>query len=374
MSTVTQTRTTISVEALQDMLSRGEPVTVLDVRSMEDRQEWSIPGSLHVDAYDALRDGDAAALDDLELPFDNPVVTVCNAGITSRIAMERLLERGIDAWSLEGGMRAWSLAWNIAELALPGSQATVIQVRRTGKGCLSYLIGNAGKAAAIDATLGPEVYFDLASEYGWTITRVIDTHLHADHISTSRALAAMTGATLYLPTRYRSTFRYAALYDGDTVSIGGAILRAIATPGHTLESMSYFLDGQALFTGDTLFLNAVGRPDLEANAEEARLRAHKLYDSLHRLMRRPRETIVLPGHTDKPVPFDEVPIARSLGEVVSRIESLWLSEDDFVSHLLARIPQTPPNHSRIVSLNAAGATPDGARVALEAGANRCAIG
>jgi glyoxylase-like metal-dependent hydrolase (beta-lactamase superfamily II) len=138
--------------------------------------------------------------------------------------------------------------------------------------------------------------------------------------------------------------------------------------------MSYSLDDQVLFTGDTLFLNAVGRPDLEASPEEARLRASKLYASLHKLMRRRRETIVLPGHTDKPAAFNGIPLAMPMGEVVPRINALRLSEDDFVSHLLARIPPPPANHAHIVSLNEAGVTPYGERVTLEAGANRCAIG
>jgi glyoxylase-like metal-dependent hydrolase (beta-lactamase superfamily II) len=369
-----ETRASISVEELVDLLNRGEPVTVLDIRGRVDRQEWSIPGSVHIDAYGALREGDPAALNELELPLDRQVVTVCNAGITSKIAMEQLRARGIDAWSLEGGMRAWSLAWNTAEIALAGSSTTVVQVRRTGKGCLSYIVANAGEAAVIDATLDPDIYVELARERGWTITRALDTHLHADHISSSRALAATTGATLHLPTRYRSAFRYAALYDGDAIPVGGATIWAIATPGHTLESMSYFLDEQALFTGDTLFLNAVGRPDLEASLEEATLRARKLFASLTRLKRWPRETVILPGHTDKPVAFNGIPLAMTLGEVVPRIDALWLSEDDFVSYLLARIPQAPENHSLIVSLNEAGATPDGDRMTLEAGANRCAIG
>jgi hypothetical protein len=91
-------------------------------------------------------------------------------------------------------------------------------------------------------------------------------------------------------------------------------------------------------------------------------------------MRWPRQTVVLPGHTDKPVAFNGTPVAMTMGEVVPRIDALRLSEDDFVSYLLARIPQTPANHSLIVSLNEAGATPDSDRMTLEAGANRCAIG
>src|SRR5689334_20223888 len=81
-------------------------------------------------------------------PTDRPVVTVCAAGKTSQIAAEQLASRGLQVFSLEGGMKAWSLAWNTAEVPLPRSSVRVIQVRRTGKGCLSYLIGD-GETATV---------------------------------------------------------------------------------------------------------------------------------------------------------------------------------------------------------------------------------
>jgi len=129
------TRTTVSVEALREMLDHGEPVTVLDIRPVAERVEWAIPGSTHIDVYKALKAQDSRALEDIELPSKQPVVTVCGAGKTSLIAAGQLRTKGYDAASLEGGMKAWSLAWNVAEV--PGgelSEARVLQVRRTGKG------------------------------------------------------------------------------------------------------------------------------------------------------------------------------------------------------------------------------------------------
>src|SRR5436309_3126414 len=271
------TAPTISTEALRELLEQGAPVTVLDVRPAAERAEWAIPGSVHVDAYDALRRGDPTALADFHPTNGGRVVTVCAAGKTSRLAAERLRARGLDAVSLEGGMRAWSLAWNTAELPCPGSTTQIVQLRRTGKGCLSYLIGSNGDAAVVDASLDPRVYHRMADEHGWRICTVLETHVHADHLSRARALAADTGAKLCLPTTDRVSFEYAPLKDGDIVRVGSAGLRALHTPGHTPESTSYLLDDRALFTGDTLFLAAVGRPDLEASAEQARSRAHVLH-------------------------------------------------------------------------------------------------
>src|SRR5215207_199237 len=209
------------------MLAEHQPVTVLDVRKAEDRAEWAIPGSLHIDAYEALKAGELTALDDGVIPRDAPVVTVCGAGKVSLTAMEQLRDRGYDARSLTGGMKAWSLAWNSAEVPVPGSVATVIQVRRTGKGCLSYLIGNEDEAIVIDAALPPEVYQDLAAEHGWTITRVLDTHVHADHLSRSRLLAEQTGATLHMPEQDRVSYPFTPIRDGDTLGVGASRITAL---------------------------------------------------------------------------------------------------------------------------------------------------
>ena len=124
----------IDAKTLLGMLERGEPVTVLDVRKAEDRAEWQIPGSVHVDAYDALKAKDPKAMEEAELPEGLPVVTVCGAGKSSAVAAEQLRARGYEALSLEGGMKAWSMAWNTAGVDVPGEELAVVQVRRTGKG------------------------------------------------------------------------------------------------------------------------------------------------------------------------------------------------------------------------------------------------
>jgi glyoxylase-like metal-dependent hydrolase (beta-lactamase superfamily II)/rhodanese-related sulfurtransferase len=362
----------IDTDTLRQWLEQNQPVIVLDVRTSADRAEWAIPGSIHVDAYAALKANDPHALDAVDLPGDTLIVTVCGAGKMSLVAAEQLHARGLRAYSLAGGMQAWSLAWNTANVSVPGSAARVIQVRRTGKGCLSYLIGVDGEAAVIDAALDPAIYLDLAQQHGWRITRVLDTHIHADHLSRARVLATHSGATLYLPAQERVTFAFTPLTEGNTLVIGTAHLTALHTPGHTAESMSYLLDDHTLFSGDTLFLNAVGRPDLHANPDAARERAHMLYASLQRLLALPGETVILPGHTSAPIAFDRQPLVATLADVRAQTVLLVASEDAFVESVLARIPPTPPNHSQIIELNEAGTLAEDL-VALEAGANRCAI-
>ena len=361
---------TISAETLREWLEQGKPVTVVDVRPAAERAEWSIPGSLYIDAYKKLREGDPNALAGLEVPPDKPVVAVCARGRTSLMALEHLRARGLQAYSMEGGMTAWSLAWNTAEVPLTGA-ARVIQVRRTGKGCLSYIIGCEGEAAVIDPSVSPDVYLNLAQKRGWKIRHIIDTHVHADHLTRARQLAERTGATLHLPEQKRVSYAFHALKEGDTLRVGTSKLQILFTPGHTPESICLLLDGKALFTGDTLFLRAVGRPDLHASEDEARKKSRALFASLRRLFELDPEVLVLACHSNEPVPFDGKPITSPLGEVRAHVEPLLASEEVFVNGILSRLPPTPPNFLKIIQLNEAGTLPpDPAE--FEAGANRCA--
>jgi len=324
-----------------------------------------------VNAYEALKHGDSEALKGVDLPKDRPVVTVCNLGRTSLIAAEQLRERGLDAFTLAGGMKAWSLAWNTAEIELEKSK--VWQVRRTGKGCLSYLVGSASEAVVVDSSLDAAVYVRLAAEHGWAIRYVLDTHMHSDHLSRSRALAESTGARLLLPAQGWHCFAFTPIEDGQTIGFGDSRLTAIASPGHTMESACYYLDRHALFTGDTLFISGVGCPDLHASVDETRQRARLLYRSLQRLFALPAHTLVLPGHTSEPPAFDRTPIAEGLDSISATLASWLHSEENFVAAIVNRIPPTPPNYLRIAELNQNGATPEGDVTDLEAGANRCAI-
>jgi glyoxylase-like metal-dependent hydrolase (beta-lactamase superfamily II)/rhodanese-related sulfurtransferase len=358
----------MTVDALRERLDRGEAVTVLDIRDDEARAEWSIPGRLHVDASDSL-----APLERAQLPSDRPVVAVCNAGRTSVHAADLLERRGFEAYSLAGGMGAWSLAWNVAEVPLPSGRATVLQVRRTGKGCLSYLVASGRECVVVDPSLPVDVYVGLAKARGWTITAVVETHIHADHLSRAKALAEAAWAKLVLPETRRVAFPHETARDGDAVHVGGSRLRVHATPGHTAESACYQVDDDALLTGDTLFLDAVGRPDLEASPAEARMRAASLHGSLTRLLALDDGLLVLPAHADHPVPFDGRPLAARLADVRAAVSGRLASREAFVDGLLARLPPPPPNSRRIVALNEAGVLPEAEAATLEAGANRCAV-
>jgi glyoxylase-like metal-dependent hydrolase (beta-lactamase superfamily II) len=363
----------IETDTLREWLDAQRPVTVVDIRTHEDRAQWAIPGSVHVNAYAALLAGEPGPLADATFPRDRPVVTVCGGGGVSQTAADLLVERGFDARSLIGGMKAWSLAWNTAEVPFAGDSSRIIQVRRTGKGCLSYVVGSGTEAAVIDPSVSPDVYVQIARRNGWLIRYVLETHIHADHLSRARDLVRQTGATHVLPTQQRAQFAFTTIADGERLALGNSSIVAMHTPGHTEESTSHVLDGTAVFTGDTLFTDGVGRPDLHADAESARQRARTLFASLTRVRALQPHTIVLPAHTSDPAAFDGKAVSARLDEVERWLSGWLISESAFVERVTSKLPPTPANCSRIIDLNERGEFPTSDPTDLEAGANRCAV-
>ena len=147
-----------------------------------------------------------------------------------------------------------------------------VQVERFYLGCLahaSYMVGSEGVAAVIDPQRDVDIYLEAAAQKAWKIEYIIETHMHADFVSGHRELAERTGAHIYLGAGSGAQFLHAAVTDEDEIQFGQCCLRFLQTPGHTLESICILMNdrGQtdrpaAVFTGDTLFVGDVGRPDL----------------------------------------------------------------------------------------------------------------
>src|SRR4030095_803507 len=271
----------IDTSTLRTWLETGKEVSILDVRPIQERTEWFIPGSIYINAYDKLKAKNPDALHGLHLDRTIPVVTVCASGNTSLIAAGMLHEDGFEAYSLEGGMKGWSLSWNTAKLSFPDFE--IIQFRRTGKGCLSYLISSNNEAIVVDASLPVETYQDLLQKEKLKLKQVIETHIHADHLSRSKQLAEINNVTLHLPVSNKVVFDFIPVNETTIFQIGNTKIKAIQTPGHTLESLCYLVNDKVLLTGDTLFINGIGRPDLKANNKEATQKSKMLYQSLQKL-------------------------------------------------------------------------------------------
>jgi glyoxylase-like metal-dependent hydrolase (beta-lactamase superfamily II) len=230
---------------------------------------------------------------------------------------------------------------------------------------LSYFFGCAGHglAAAVDVVAGDEDWFiERAQRAGVRITHVIDTHIHADHYSGGRELAARVGAPycLHEVARRLVRFEHGSLTDGQVLELGNVKIEVLHTPGHTLESMCLLVTdarrGQEpwfVITGDTLFVGAIGRPDLAGREQEM---AGMLYDSLHaKLLNLPNELEIYPGHQAGSVcgaglsgkPSSTIGFEKRWNAVLS------MDRDDFVHELTTSIPQRPAEMDRIVATNTA---------------------
>ncbi|VFJ13840.1 rhodanese-like domain-containing protein [Candidatus Nitrosocosmicus franklandus] len=367
-----------------------ENLYLLDVREPDEFSQWNIEGSKNI-PLGKLANQESLAV----IPKDKKIVTICPHGNRSTIGKYILERYGYNVSSLEGGLKAWSFSFEISSSkyiidGTPSAQIRLLQFRRIGKGCISYLLDSDGQSVIIDPVYPTNEYLDKASEIGTKIVKIIDTHQHADHISAAESLVKETGAQ-YLQSDYESYSKEAGtnetnkIKDGDIIAVGNIKMRAIHTPGHTLGSISLLIEGNInnvdtngkftglLFTGDTLFVNGIGRPDLRDQAKEF---AENLYNTLYqKIMILPESTLILPAHFDKDVKANEV-LSSTLGKVKENIALLneQLTKEQFVQKLSSKIMATPPNYLEIISINKGEKTHPSSEVfELEMGPNRCSI-
>jgi glyoxylase-like metal-dependent hydrolase (beta-lactamase superfamily II) len=356
----------ISTNELLPLLDDNDDLFLLDVREPDEVADWQIPGAHNIPIDSLERRVD-------EVPLDARVVVVCAAGTRAQQGAEILARHGLASQVLEGGMGAWASTVDTVTGNFAG--ATVVQLRRRGKGCLSYVIGVDANCVVIDPSLDLDQYLDVARAHGWTISHVLDTHLHADHISGARALAEETGAILMLSPDDPFTFDFEPLSDGLAIELAPGVqlsVSAVSVPGHTEGSTMYQLGNSAIFTGDTLFLESVGRPDL---AEQAESFAHYLYRSLHeRVLSLDDDILVFPAHFGASVQVHAGEfVSRRLGELRKSLGVLELNENAFVAWAIANVKDRPPNYQRIVRINSGQELVNAEAAEIELGPNRCAI-
>jgi glyoxylase-like metal-dependent hydrolase (beta-lactamase superfamily II)/rhodanese-related sulfurtransferase len=227
----------------------------------------------------------------------------------------------------------------------------------------SYFIGSEGEAVVIDPQRDIEQYLNEARERGVTIKYVIETHLHADFVSGHRELAERTGARIYLGAKANAGFPHVPIHDGDELRFGACKLTFYETPGHTVESVSIVVTDEArspepyaVFTGDTLFIGDVGRPDLGGEPREL---AGMLYDSLHeKLLRLPDDVLVFPAHGAGSLCGRAMSDDRSstIGRERATNYALQIADKAaFVDLMTEDLPDRPAYFASDVELNRSGA-------------------
>ena len=356
-----------------------EALFILDVRNEADFQDWKIEGEnfgyLNIPYFELL-DGVEEILG--SIPTDREVLVVCAKEGSSIMVAEMLSEQGVAVSYLKGGMKAWSEHLEPVKIGDLRDGGEIYQFVRIGKGCLSYMVVSNGEAAIIDSTRMTATYLDFAKEIGATITHVFDTHLHADHISGGRIIAETTGATYWLPPKDATevTFEYSPLEGGNTVTIGNTAIdiHALYSPGHTIGSTSFVVDSSYLLSGDILFIDSIGRPDLAGMAEDwvADLR-ESLYTRYRELS---EELIVLPAHFMIIEELNEDgSVAKKLGTLFAENHGLNIEdENEFRKLVTENLPPQPNAYQEIRQTNMGKITPnEEEQREMEIGPNRCAV-
>jgi glyoxylase-like metal-dependent hydrolase (beta-lactamase superfamily II)/rhodanese-related sulfurtransferase len=240
-----------------------------------------------------------------------------------------------------------------------------------GLGCASYIVGceAKGTAAVIDPDREVQKYLDVAQSRGLTITHIIETHLHADHVSGNTDLAARTGADIYVHEASGAEYDHKPLKHDDVIELGNIRLRVTHTPGHTPESITLLVadttraeEPWLALTGDTLFVGDIGRPDL-VGVEAARGLAGNMYESIfEKILPLNDSLLIYPGHGAGSLCGKSIGAMRSTTLGFERKYNSALApreRDEFVDFATSGLPEQPGNHKRIKAMNRKGPKPLG---------------
>ena len=391
----------IKPNELKKKIDREEDIFILDVRDHEEHKSWKI-------SYDKHHDSLVIPIDDLsspqsleQIPKDKEIVAFCARGNRSMSAAKMLSKHGYRVKSVEGGLEGWNTVYDVALVTGKDSPIDIWQIRRISKGCISYLVASSHykNAIVIDATCEVDnVISNIISENSLKLTKVVDTHIHADHLSGSTRLAKKYGSVIYLSSLedYNTKnnihgLNFQLISNGDTIKIDEEFtLETIHTPGHTNGSISlkiqkrtddYVEEGNTsiknqgnnlyIFVGDTIFVNGIGRPDLRNKTEEF---SHQLFNTYRqKIFNLPKETIVLSAHYSDTFEHEK-PVYETIKAIYQNTGLLSVPEVEFVKFVTESIPPRPTNYEKIISINKQMISCDEIEQKdIESGPNACGI-
>jgi glyoxylase-like metal-dependent hydrolase (beta-lactamase superfamily II) len=369
---------TITPLELFQEIAEGRVSEILDVRNIDEFEAAPVEGrrpvpTRNVPVYRVMEE-----LEDEAERTKEGAVVICGQGNGSALVAEEFAELGKHTRSLEGGTDAWNRLLVPVEIpGLPGD-VRVWQFQRPAKACLSYLVGVPGQSCiVVDPTRDPQPYLDTAKEHGMTVTHVVDTHVHADHISGGPALAKELGVEYHLPPEDAGgvvPFPNVPLKDGDVLDLGSAEVRVMSMhlPGHTPGTIALLVAEKVLLVGDTVFVRGLGRPDLTGQAEEL---ARDLFRSCHeRLRPLDPQTIIAPAHWTIPEEVnDEGLVVTTLEDVFTATLLNEKAMEKFVEEIVTSLPAAPDFYDTIRQVNAGQLTPPEDEIdVLDVGKNQCA--
>ena len=370
---------------LAQFFESQKPVQIMDVRAPErvaagridllpEDRFHNIRGSVLINHKDLASTG---------LDPEIPVAVICGQGKDSMIIANHLGQMGLDARSLSGGMAAWMRLTIPRELDPPEGLGRLIQFDRIGKGCLGYLLVSGDEALIVDPPLDYSAFLPVLEATGARLVGVADTHIHADYVSGAVSMAKRFGVPYHLHPAdavypYDGTpgqIEFSPIGEGTVIEFGETGLRVMHSPGHTEGSVTFLVEDRVALTGDFLFVESVGRPDLGGKEKEW---AMQLWESLTRAIRKWDDGMAIyPAHyaAESERRFGQA-VGAPFGTLLRESEILRIQDPEVFLHTIINQKAPFPEAYRKIKAMNVGLAPivETEVEELEVGRNECALG
>lgn len=368
-----------SAAQLYDWIAAKEDFLLLDVRNGKDFARFPVEGPYPI-AMQNLTYFDFMEIEEecvAKLPRDKPIRVLCASEGSAQFVAEILDNNGFgDIGFLQGGIKAWGNLL-VPVLLNPGEEYQLYQFIRPGKASCSYGLAAGGELMLFDPSRSIDFYLDFAARHNLKLIRTCETHLQADYIAGSRFLLDRSGVEMMANDNdFRGArIAYTSLIDGQRLPFSGdgPDVHAMFTPGHTPGSTSYLIDNRWMISGDTVFLQSIGRPDLGGKVEEW---SDILFHSLQEVQRLDHAMMVLPGHY---ISWQEanakLAFAAPLGEAIAHNKEIYAIDNttDFLAFIKDNMREQPKEYATIRKINANLENVDDDKAEeLDLGKNECA--
>lgn len=369
-----------SADDLFSMIINKEDFLLLDVRNATEFERFKIEGPFAFNMlnvpYMEFIEHEAVSVG--KVPQKQPIRTVCSKEKSSKFVLDILARHGFsDLGYLLGGIKSWGNL--LTPVLLHGKDYQLFQFRRPGKASCSYGLIFGQEMMLFDPSRNLDFYFSFAAEHGVKIVKTFETHKQADYISGGPTLAQEHGVEMFAHDDdfKGAAFAFTPIKDQEIFAWSdgpGPEVKALHTPGHTPGSTCFLIDNRFLISGDTVFIESVGRPDLGGQAKEW---SSHLFNSLHQVIKKlPPNTEILPAHwMEWSEARPDLAFAATLDAIIKRNLDIFAMEtpEEFYAFIKDHMRPQPPEYAIIREINAGTRTEtEEQQEILDLGKNECA--
>ncbi|HIP82362.1 MAG TPA: MBL fold metallo-hydrolase [Desulfocapsa sulfexigens] len=370
--------TSYEAKDLFQWLTDKEDILVLDVRNQKDFSRFQVESPypfnmLNIPYYDFMEIEDASVA---KVPKERAVRIVCAKEGSAKYVGEILVKHGFeDVRYLTGGIKTWGNLL-VPKALHEGEDYSLYQFIRPGKASCGYGLCSGREMMIFDPSRNIDFYLDFAKSRDCKIIKTFETHLQADYIAGSRQIAEQTGADFFGGIDFDGTKAgHKPVSDNEvhTFSNGGPEVKVLLTPGHTPGSLTFIVDNTYMISGDTVFIQSIGRPDLGGQVDQW---AVLLFNTIKQLAKLDDSLLVLPGHyMDWNEANKDLLFCLSFKEVKKRNEEVFAitEENVFIRYIKDNMREQPPEYALIRLANANTEQYDiDKQEELDLGKNECA--